>query len=106
MEKRRLISLGEGVYSVPEVCRVLAPTMTPRKVHYWLDTGLIHGAPVAAGTRGRPTLLTYRQLVEIRTVQYLRDKLKAPLPQVGTPLAFVLSSLFGAQPEEITFTRI
>ena len=66
--------LGEGVFTVSEVCRVLQPTMTPRKVHYWLDTGLL-SEPVRWGGRGFPTLLNFRQLLQIRTVQRLRDEL-------------------------------
>ena len=39
--QRSLIDLGDGVYTVSEICRILQPTMTPRKAHYWLDTGLL-----------------------------------------------------------------
>lgn len=106
METRRLIPLGQGVYTVAEVCRILAPTMTPRKVHYWLDTGLIHGTPVSPGSRGRPTLLTYRQLLEIRTVQYLRDHLRVRLEEVRGAFAWVLSNTFGTHPQEVRFTLI
>lgn len=56
--------------------------MTPRRVHYWLDTGLIVGEPIDRGAKGTPTLLTFRQLLEIRTVQHLRDELRIPLPKV------------------------
>jgi hypothetical protein len=71
--ERSLISLGEGVYSVSEVCHVLGTSMTARKVHYWLNTGLISGRPISRGRRGVPTILTLRQLLEVRTVQHLRD---------------------------------
>src|SRR3954452_22571838 len=104
MEPPRLIPLGEGVYSVSEVCRILQPTMTPRKVHYWLSTGLISGGPFERGGRGRPTLLAFRQLLEIRTVQHLRDELKVPLPTVRFAFAWILEHIFD-RGEEVRFTR-
>lgn len=67
-----VIPLNAGVYAVSRVCRILGPTMTPRKVHYWLDTGLL-SPPIRHGRPGLPTLLSFRQLLEIRTVQGLRD---------------------------------
>jgi uncharacterized protein (DUF433 family) len=102
--RQQLIALGQGVYGVSEVCRILRPSMTPRKVHYWLDTGLIHDVPVAKGSRGHPTLLTFRQLLEIRTVQHLRDELKAPLPKVRDAFAWILQHLFEENTEAIRFT--
>ena len=92
---RRLVELGTGVYTVSEVCRIL-PGMTPRKVHYWLDTRLL-SAPVRHGSRGFPTLLSYRQVLEIRTVQHLRDDLDFSLRRVRGAFSWILERLFARQ---------
>lgn len=76
-----LIALGEGVYTVPEVARILKPTMTEDKLRYWLNEGLI-GEPIRRGSRGRPHLLSFQQLLQARTIQHLRDKLGFPLQKV------------------------
>jgi uncharacterized protein (DUF433 family) len=90
----KLIPLGEGgVYTVSDVCRILQPSMTPRKVHYWLDTNLLTD-PITRGRRGEPTLLSFRQLLEVRTVQRLRDDLAFSLPRVRGALAWILANLF------------
>jgi uncharacterized protein (DUF433 family) len=99
-----LVALGEGAYSVAEVCKILGPTMTSRKVHYWLDTGLVSGQPVQRGRPGVPTVLTFRQLLEIRTIQYLRDSLKVSLPKVRAAFAWILTHLFDAR-EHIQFSQ-
>ena len=36
-----LVALGEGVYTVAEVARVLRPTVTVHKVGRWLHKGLL-----------------------------------------------------------------
>ena len=102
--QRRLIDLGAGVYAVSEVCRILQPTMTPRKVHYWLDTGLLSD-PVRWGSRGHPTLLSYRQLLEIRTVQHLRDELEFSLPRVREALLWILEHLFAREWSDLRFAK-
>jgi uncharacterized protein (DUF433 family) len=102
--KGRLIDLGAGVYAVSEVCRILQPTMTPRKVHYWLDTGLLSD-PVRWGSRGNPTLLSYRQLLEIRTVQHLRDELEFSLPRVREALLWILDHLFASELSDLIFAK-
>jgi uncharacterized protein (DUF433 family)/DNA-binding transcriptional MerR regulator len=102
--QRRLVDLGSGVFTVSEVCRVLQPTMTPRKVHYWLDTGLL-SAPVRWGSRGHPTLLSYRQLLEIRTVQHLRDELEFSLPKVREALEWILDHLFAEVWTDLHFAK-
>lgn len=102
--QRRLVDLGAGVFTVSEVCRILQPTMTPRKVHYWLDTGLL-AVPVRWGSRGYPTLLSYRQLLEIRTVQHLRDELEFSLPKVREALAWILDHLFAEEWTDLRFTK-
>lgn len=104
MTERRLISISEGVYSVSEVCHILAEGMTARRVHYWLRTGLVSGEPVARGRRGIPTLLTFRQLLEIRTVQQLRDELRVPLPKVREAYAWILQNLFEDE-QSVEFSR-
>lgn len=104
MDRRRLIALGEGAYSVREVCHILGDSMTPRRVHYWLDTGLIFGAPIIRGRRGVPTILTFRQMLEIRTVQYLRDTLKVSPREVREAFAWILDNLF-EKGREVKFSR-
>jgi len=99
-----LVALGEGAYSVSEVCKILGPTMTPRKVHYWLDTDLLSGQPIQKGRPGVPTVLTFRQLLEIRTIQYLRDSLSVSLPKVRAAFAWILTNLFDAR-EHIQFSK-
>lgn len=89
-KEHRLIVLGEGVYTVAEVARILQPTMTPRKVHYWLKKGML-GEPVRPGSPGRPTLLSFEQLLMVRTVQHLRDNLQFSLQKI-TPAIEKLSS--------------
>ena len=101
---RRLVSLGSGVYTVAEVCHVLQPTMTPRKVHYWLNTGILSEA-VRPGSKGYPTLLSYRQLLEIRTVQHLRDELEFSLPHIREALRWILDHLFAAEWTELKFAK-
>lgn len=104
MRDRRLLALGEGAYSVSQVCRILGPTMTPRKVHYWLNTGLISGKPITRGRKGVPTVLTFRQLLEIRTVQHLRTTIGVSLREVRAAFEWVLSNLFDEH-EHIEFAK-
>lgn len=93
MNKRRgaLIELGEGVYTVPEIARILQPNMTQYKVRYWLDKGLL-GKPLRWGSTGRPHLLSFEQLLRVRTIQELREKLRFPLQKV-TPVIEELSNV-------------
>lgn len=86
-----LIALGEGVYTVPEVARILQPTMNVYKVRYWLHKGLL-GEPIRWGSKGRPHLLSFEQLLRARTIQHLRDKLNLPLQRV-TPAIEKLSNV-------------
>lgn len=86
-----LIALGEGIYTVPEVARILNPTMTEYKLRYWLGEGLL-GEPVRRGRRGRPHLLSFRQLLQARAIQHLRDTLGFPLQKVR-PVIEELSDL-------------
>jgi uncharacterized protein (DUF433 family) len=94
LNKRRgaLIELGEGVYTVPEIARILQPNMTEYKVRYWLVEKRLLGEPLRWGSTGRPHLLTFEQLLRVRTIQELREKLKFPLQKV-TPVIEQLSDV-------------
>lgn len=87
---QKVIALGEGVYTVAEIERIFQPTMSSRKVHYWLKKGIL-GEPVRPGSPGRPTLLSFEQLLMVRTVQHLRDNLEFSLQKI-TPAIEKLSS--------------
>lgn len=110
MSSRRsgLIALGEGVYTVAEVSHILQPTMTPRKVHYWLKKGIL-GPPIRQTRTGRPTLLTFEQLLKVRTVQHLRDDLHFSLQKVTLTVEdlsdWVFRRLFAKQWYELHFYR-
>lgn len=98
--------LGEsGVYTVSEVCRILQPSMTSRKVHYWINTGLLSRPLVHHRGSGVPTLLTFRQLLEIRTVQRIRDELRFSLRAVRQAFSYVLETLFAAKVSDVRFER-
>lgn len=95
-----LIALGEGVYTVPEMARILKPTMTEDKLRYWLNEGLL-GEPIRRGFRGRPHLLSFRQLLQARTVQHLRDALGIPLQKVRPAIEEISERLFPRLFDEI-----
>lgn len=103
-----LIALGEGVYTVSEVSHVLQPTMTPRKVHYWLKKGIL-GPPLRTTRTGRPTLLTFEQLLKAKTVQHLRDDLHFSLQRVTLTVEelsdWVFDRLFAQRWYELHFYR-
>lgn len=88
-----LIALGEGVYTVPEMARILRPAMTEDKLRYWLNEGLL-GDPIRWGFRGRPHLLSFRQLLQARTIQHLRDALKFPLQKVRPVIGEISDLVF------------
>lgn len=90
-QRGTLIALGEGVYTVPEVARILQPTMNVYKVRYWLNKGLL-GEPIRWGSRGRPHLLSFEQLLKARAVQDFRETLKLPLQRI-TPAITKLSDV-------------
>jgi uncharacterized protein (DUF433 family) len=98
--------LGQGVYTVPETCRILRPSMTPRKVHYWLGQGLL-GEPLRRGGRGISTLLTFEQVLKVRTLQRLRDDLKFSLQVVRRDLERLLEFLTAADVDwhQLSFMR-
>lgn len=95
--RRGLVALGEGAYTVAEIARIFQPTMTPRKVHYWLKKGIL-GEPLRTGSPGYPTLLSFEQLLMVRTVQHLRDNLEFSLQRITPAIeklsSFVFESLF------------
>jgi uncharacterized protein (DUF433 family) len=103
-----LVALGEGVYTVAEVSHILQPTMTPRKVHYWLKKGIL-GEPVRPTRTGRSTLLSFEQLLKARTVQHLRDDLHFSLQRVTASIeeisGWVFQRLFAQQWYELHFYR-
>ncbi len=106
--RRNLIALGEGVYTVAEVSHILQPSMTARKVHYWLKKGIL-GPPVRQTRTGKPTLLTFEQLLKVRTVQHLRDDLHFSLQRVTATVEelsdWVFHRLFAQQWYELRFYR-
>lgn len=103
-----LVALGEGVYTVAEISRIFQPTMTPRKVHYWLKKGII-GEPVRPGAPGKPTLLSFDQLLMIRTVQHLRDNLNFSLQKITPAIqklsSFVFQRLFDEEWYQLRFVK-
>jgi uncharacterized protein (DUF433 family) len=103
-----LITLGEGVYTVAEVSHILQPSMTARKVHYWLKKGIL-GQPLRPTRTGRPTLLTFEQLLKVKTVQHLRDDLHFSLQRVTLTVeelsSWVFDRLFAQHWYELHFYR-
>jgi uncharacterized protein (DUF433 family) len=100
------VTLGQGIYTVPETCRILRPSMTRRKVLYWLDWGLL-GEPLRRGSRGISTLLTFEQVLKVRTLQRLRDDLSFSLQEVRRDLERLLEFLTSvdADWQELSFIR-
>ena len=88
-----LIALGEGIYTVPEMARILQPAMNEDKLRYWLNEGLL-GKPIRRGSRGRPHLLSFRQLLQARTIQHLRDALGIPLQKVRPVIGEISELVF------------
>jgi uncharacterized protein (DUF433 family) len=78
--------------------------MTPRKVHYWLHTGLL-GDPPRPEARGRATLLTFEQLLRVQVLQRLRDDLGFSLQRVREGLAWLLDQLTDTRWGELRFFR-
>lgn len=91
-------------YSVTEVCRILRPGMTPRRVHYWLHTGLL-GQPARPEHRGRPTILSFDQVVKVRVVQGLRDELGFSLSRVRGAIEWLLDELVEPAWGQLEFFR-
>lgn len=108
MGRRRgaLIELGEGVYTVPEVARILRRNnVTEGKVRYWLEKGLL-GEPIRWGSRGRPHLLSFQQLLKVRTIQRLRDdgfSLQRITPAIRKLSSYLWERLFAEEWHALTF---
>lgn len=95
MSRRRgLIALGEGAYTVAEIARILQPKITSRKVRYWLNKGIL-GEPIRWGIPGKPTLLSFEQLLKVRTIQQLRGPLGFPLQKITPAVEKLSSFVFG-----------
>jgi hypothetical protein len=67
--------------------------MTPRKVRNWLRKGIL-GDPIRPTRTGRPTLLTFEQLLKVRTVQHLRHDLHFSLQRVPLTIEELSSWVF------------
>ncbi len=92
------------MYTVTEACRILGPRLTPRRVHHWLHTGLL-GDPVRREARGRPTLLSFDQLLKLMVLQRLRDELGFSLRRARAAIAWVLEQLVEEHWGELLFFR-
>jgi uncharacterized protein (DUF433 family)/DNA-binding transcriptional MerR regulator len=104
-----LIALGEGVYTVPEIARILRPNgVTVDKVRYWLHKRLL-GEPIRWGSTGRPHLLSFQQLLKVRTIQRLRDdgfSLQRITPAVRKLSSYLWERLFAEEWHELTFFHV
>lgn len=91
---------------VPETCRILGRGMTSRKIHYWLKTDLL-GEPIRAGSRGTPTLLSFEQVLRIKTLQRIRDELRFSLSKARAALHWIVENLVSdeAHWQELHFFR-
>ncbi len=102
-----LIALGEGVYTVPEVARILRPNgVTEDKVRYWLVEKQLLGEPIRWGSPGRRHLLSFQQLLKVRTIQRLRDdgfSLQRITPAIRRLSSYLWEYLFDEQWHELTF---
>jgi uncharacterized protein (DUF433 family)/DNA-binding transcriptional MerR regulator len=104
----RAPALGQGIYTVGEVVRILRPAraraITRGRVHYWLDEGLL-AQPIRWGRRGVPTLLTYQQVFRIRLLQRLRDDLGFSLRKARTALEWILDHVTAEEWHRLRFYR-
>lgn len=93
-----------ALYTVREACRLLGPDVTPRKIHYWLHTGLL-GEPARPEGRGRPCLLTFEQVLKVAVLQRLRGDLRFSLQRVRRALTWLLDALVADEWAELEFFR-
>jgi len=73
--------------------------MTVYKVRYWLHKGLL-GEPIRWGSRGRRHLLSFEQLLKVRTIQRLRDSglpLQRITPAIRKLSSYIFEHLFDEQ---------
>jgi uncharacterized protein (DUF433 family) len=101
-----LIELGEGVYTVPKVARILRRNnVTEDKVRYWLHKDLL-GEPIRWGSTGRPHLLSFQQMLKVRTIQRLRDDgfpLQRITPAVRKLSSYLWEHLFDEEWHDLVF---
>jgi uncharacterized protein (DUF433 family) len=100
-----LIALGEGVYTVSETERILQPNMTKYKVGRRLHKGLL-GEPIRWGSTGRPHLLSFQQLLKVRTIQELRESgipLQRITPAIRKLSSYLFEHLFDEKWHELRF---
>lgn len=67
--------------------------MNKSKLRYWLNEGLL-GDPIRRGFRGRGHLLSFKQLLQARTIQHLRDTLGFPLQKVRPVIGEISELVF------------
>jgi uncharacterized protein (DUF433 family) len=96
--------LGRGIYTVAETVRILRPTLTRRKIHYWLDAEIL-AQPIRWGRQGVPTLLSYEQVLRIRILQRLRDDLGFTLRKSREALAWITEHVTADEWTKLTFFR-
>ncbi len=102
-----LVALGEGVYTVPEVAHILGANVSEYKVRRWLRKDLL-GEPIRWGSPGRPHLLSFQQLLKVRTIQKLRERgipLQRITPAVRKLSSYLFEHLFDEEWHELEFFR-
>ena len=101
-----LIALGDGVYTIRRVARILRPQgVTVKKIQYWLNKGLL-GEPIRRGARGKPHLLSFEQLLKVRTIQQLRNSgfpLQRITPAIRKLSSYLFEHLFDEEWYELEF---
>ena len=101
------IALGEGVYTVPAIERILQPEMTVYKVRRRLHKGLL-GEPIRWGSPGRPHLLSFEQVLKGRTIQRLRASgfpLQKITPAIRKLSSYLFEHLFDEEWYELKFVH-
>src|SRR5918995_1486295 len=97
--------LGEGVYTVPEIARILQPNMTEYKVRRWLHKDLI-GEPIRWGSTGRPHLLSFQKLPKVGKFRVLGESgfpLQRTAPAVRLLSSYLFDRLFDEEWHELEF---
>ena len=101
-----LIAFGDGVYTVRQVARILrSQGVTVHKIKYWLDKGLLD-QPIRRGSRGKPHLLSFEQLLKVRTIQELRTSgfpLQRITPAIRKLSSYLFEHLFDEEWYELEF---
>jgi uncharacterized protein (DUF433 family)/DNA-binding transcriptional MerR regulator len=81
---------------------VLRPGMTSRKIHHWLDEGIL-GEPIRWGRPGVPTLLSFHQVLRIRVLQRLRDDLGVSLSRSRAALQWLVEHVLTDDRHDLRF---